>query len=55
MNFRIKISLYMIFCHFKGLDNRYLPTLACQAMFVQYIPKDLETLITRKSDKFIFI
>ncbi|CAF2033696.1 unnamed protein product [Rotaria magnacalcarata] len=34
-----------------GLDNRYLSTLACQAMFVQRIPKDLEILITRKSDK----
>ncbi|UJR29000.1 hypothetical protein I4U23_010218 [Adineta vaga] len=34
-----------------GLDNRYLTTLACQAMFVQRIPKDLEILITRKSDK----
>ncbi len=38
---------------FLGLDNRYLSTLACQAMFVQRIPKDLEILITRKSDKFV--
>jgi len=38
-----------------GLDNRYLSTLACQAMFVQRIPKDLEILITRKSDKFVLI
>ena len=36
-----------------GLENRYLTTLACQAMFVQRIPKDLEQLITRKSDKFV--
>ena len=36
-----------------GLENRYLTTLACQAMFVQRIPKDLELLITRKSDKFV--
>lgn len=36
-----------------GLDNRYLTTLACQAMFVQRIPKDLEVLLTRKSDKFV--
>lgn len=36
------------------MDNRYLTTLACQAMFVQRIPKDLEILITRKSDKFVF-
>ena len=38
-----------------GLDNRYLTTLACQAMFVQRIPKDLEVLLTRKSDKFVLI
>ncbi|CAF0795129.1 unnamed protein product, partial [Adineta ricciae] len=37
--------------HLMGLDNRYLTTLACQAMFVQRIPKDLEILIIRKSDK----
>ena len=41
------------FC--SGLDNRYLTTLACQAMFVQRIPKDLEILITRKSDKFVIL
>jgi hypothetical protein len=40
---------------FLGLDNRYLTTLACQAMFVQRIPKDLEILITRKSDKSVLI
>ena len=54
--FQIYIFLYNFFrlYYFIGLDNRYLSTLACQAMFVQRIPKDLEILITRKSDKLIF-
>jgi hypothetical protein len=50
LNIDLWLTLFLI-----GLDNRYLSTLACQAMFVQRIPKDLETLITRKSDKFVSI
>lgn len=52
--FKKKIRKTNIF-FFKGLDNRYLATLACQTMFVQRISKDLELLITRKSDKFVMI
>ena len=44
-------SSNVLFSPSLGLENRYLTTLACQAMFVQRIPKDLEQLITRKSDK----